>query len=90
MTALLAVGSRAWTVTGDGFDMMVHDGEVVAVGPHVVVLSVDGPWANSPRSLWIVARIQLAEGHSPRIETGETFLDHAIRCDRVLQKEGTT
>jgi hypothetical protein len=83
----LRIGERAWFVTKDGWESAVYHGEVIAAGPAVLVIDVDGPWSNIVGGPRIVKRPRARPGRAPRMRAGISFLDYLIECTAIVEHD---
>lgn len=78
------IGSRAWFVD-KGNDEVLH-GSVVAYGPDLLVVDVDGPWTNIVGGPRIVRRDVAKPGRAPTMKA-ESFNDYYCRCLAIVEHE---
>ncbi len=79
------LGDRAWFVRNEDSGYLVCHGRVVATGPDVVVVYVDGPWSNIVHQMRIVKRCDCASGNAPIMEQ-ETFAEYGQRCFDIIDR----
>jgi len=82
-SAAIRNGDRAWFVSPG--DDVLH-GTVVAEGPKMLVIDVDGPWSNVPGGPRTVERRRCVPGNAPGMNRGETFGEHVYRCRSIIER----
>lgn len=77
-------GDRAWFVDR-GIDEVLH-GTVVASGPDMLVIDVDGPWSNVVCGMRMAPRSDARPGMAPPMG-GESFAAYFYRCLAIVDRD---